>query len=126
MRNVSWSLASMVIVAMVVIGTVALLDRDVAAVSSAILTLLVALGLAELREIKSNTNGSNNSLLEQNKALMHELAQYRRDALRITDRAFESAPMGPPPHQGSTPPSQSQSSTQQYLTTTTTTFPQDQ
>jgi len=116
----------MVIVAMVVIGTVALLDRDVAAVSSAILTLLVALGLAELREIKSNTNGSNNSLLEQNKALMHELAQYRRDALRITDRAFESAPMGPPPHQGSTPPSQSQSSTQQYLTTTTTTFPQDQ
>lgn len=88
-------LAIMVSVAMVVIGIVAITDRDVAAVSSAILTLLIALGLAELREIKSQGNGNINTLMEQNKALMQELAQYRRDAVRITDRALDSAPLNP-------------------------------
>lgn len=83
----------MVIALILVIGTVAVLDRDVAAVSSAILTVLVALGLAELREIKSQTNGNNNTLMEQNRALMLELAQYRRDAATITNRALDSAPL---------------------------------
>jgi hypothetical protein len=83
----------MVIAAITVIGTVALLDRDVAAVSSAILTVLVALGLAELREIKSQTNGNSNTLMEQNRVLMQELAQYRRDAANITNRALDSAPL---------------------------------
>lgn len=103
----SWPLALMVSIAMLVIGTTAVLDRDVAAVSGAIVTLLIALGLAELREIKTNTNGNNNQLLEQNreqnnllqeqnKALMAEIAQYRRDALNITNRALESAPLVAP------------------------------
>jgi hypothetical protein len=87
----------MVIALILVIGTVAILDRDVAAVSSAILTVLVALGLAELREIKSQTNGNNNTLMEQNRVLMQELAQYRRDAATITTRALDSAPLAAVP-----------------------------
>lgn len=86
----------MVIALILVIGTVAILDRDVAAVSSAILTVLVALGLAELREIKSQTNGNNTTLMEQNRGLMLELAQYRRDAATITNRALDSQPLGTP------------------------------
>lgn len=100
-RNVSWPLAIMVIAVVTVVGVVAVMDKDVTAVSSAILMLLIALGLAELREIKSNTNGSNNTLMEQNRKLMDELGQYRREAARMTDRAFESAPLAP--HLAATP-----------------------
>jgi len=88
-------MAVMVSVTVMVIGAVALWDRDIGAVSNVILMLLVALGLAELREIKTQTNGSQSSLLEQNKALLDELAQYRRDATRITDKALESGPLVP-------------------------------
>lgn len=102
MRNVSWPLAVMVSVAMLVIGATALLDRDIAGVSAAITTILIALGLAELREIKTNTNGNNTSLLEQNKVLMAEIAQYRRDALDITNRALDSQPLNQPPNSTTT------------------------
>jgi hypothetical protein len=115
MKNLSWPLALMVTVAMLVIGAVAILQRDVAAVSSAILTILVALGLAELREIKSSTNGSNDRLMQQNKALMEELSEYRRSASRITDRALDSQPLIP----GSTSPPGTTTS----ITTTSTTTP---
>jgi hypothetical protein len=115
MKNLSWPLALMVTVAMLVIGAVAILQRDVAAVSSAILTILVALGLAELREIKSSTNGSNDRLMQQNKALMEELSEYRRSASRFTDRALDSQPMVP----SSSVPSSTTTST----TTTSTTTP---
>lgn len=98
MRNVSWPLALMVTVAILVIGATALLDRDVAGVSAAITTVLIALGLAELREIKTSTNGNTSALMEQNKALMQELAQYRRDSASITNRALESAPLVPVPN----------------------------
>lgn len=111
-------MAIMVSVAMLVIGAVAIFDRDVTAVSGAILTLLLALGLAELREIKTSTNGNTSALMEQNRALMQELAQYRRDSVRITDRALESAPLMPAqpqqPHMDST-----------STTTTSYTYPQD-
>lgn len=85
----------MVSTAMIVIGVAALMDKNVTAVSTAFTTVLVALGLAELREIKSQTNGNNQTLMDQNRALMDELAQYRRDAARITDRALDSAPLVP-------------------------------
>lgn len=91
-----WSLASMVIAVVIVIGIVALFDKDISAVSNTILTLLVALGLAELREIRTQTNGSQSSLLDQNRKLMDELAHYRREAARITDRALDSAPLAAP------------------------------
>ena len=93
----SWPLAFMVIAVVAVIGVIAAMDKNVATVTNAILMLLIALGLAELREIKSNTNGSNNSLMEQNRKLMDELGQYRREAARVTDRAFESNPLTQPP-----------------------------
>lgn len=92
-----WPLASMVIAVVLVIGVVALFDKDIGAVSDAIIMLLVALGLAELREIRTQTNGSQTTLQEQNKRLMDELGQYRREAARITDRALDSAPLSPPP-----------------------------
>lgn len=98
----SWPLAVMVSVAMLVIGAAALLDRDVAGVSAAITTILIALGLAELREIKTQTNGNSTNLMEQNKVLMDQLAQYRRDALDITNRALDSAPLPQPPNSTTT------------------------
>lgn len=99
-----WPLALMVTVAMIVIGVVAVLERDVTAVSSAILTVLVALGIAELREIRTISNGNTLTLQEhnkdlsanvqeQNRALLEELAQYRRDANRFTERALVSPPI---------------------------------
>lgn len=121
MRQVSWPLASMVIVTVIVIGVVAIVDGDIAAVSSAIFTLLLALGLAELRDIKSQTNGSQNTLLEQNRALMAELSQYRRDASRITDRALESAPLVAPVSPAATPDNTSGPTPWSTSTTTTTT-----
>lgn len=75
----SWPLAIMVSVAMLVIGTTALLNKDVAAVTGSILTLLIAFGVAELREIKTNTNGSNEKLMSQNQALMTELTESRQN-----------------------------------------------
>ena len=100
----NWPLAAIVIALVLVIGAVALFKGDVNAVSTSILTVLIALGLAELREIKSNTNGNNQTLMDQNKALMDELGEYRRNAARITDRALESQPL-PPPVTPAGPPS---------------------
>jgi len=90
----------MVTVAMLVIGATALFDRDVAAVSGAIITVLLALGIAELREIKAQTNGNQDALMQQNRALMSEIAQYRRDASRVTDMAFSSSPLVAPSPDG--------------------------
>lgn len=100
----SWPLASMALGAMVAIAAIAIWGdgNDLNGAVSAILVLLMALGLGDLREIKTNTNGSNNTLLEQNKALMNELAEYRRNNQQITARALESAPL--PPVQQSAPP----------------------
>jgi hypothetical protein len=78
-KSMSWPLAIMVSVAMLVIGTTALLNKDVAAVTGSILTLLIAFGVAELREIKTNTNGSNEKLMSQNQALMTELTESRQN-----------------------------------------------
>ena len=89
MRSMPWPVAIVTATAILVIGVLALFERDVSAVSNAILMLLVALGYAELREIKSNTNGTNTKMME-------ELAEYRRAQSRITDRALESQPLSPP------------------------------
>lgn len=89
MKSMPWPIAVVVATAILVIGALALFERDVSAVSNAILMLLVALGYAELREIKSNTNGTNTKMLE-------ELSEYRRTQARITDRALESQPLTPP------------------------------
>lgn len=89
MRSMPWPVAIVTATAILVIGALALFERDVSAVSNAILMLLVALGYAELREIKSNTNGTNTKMME-------ELAEYRRAQSRITDRALESQPLSPP------------------------------
>jgi predicted RND superfamily exporter protein len=82
MKSLSWPLAAVAMTAMVVIGTLALLGRDVSTVSNVIIFLLMALGIAELREIKSNTNGTNNRMLD-------ELAQNRRTQERILDKALD-------------------------------------
>lgn len=71
MKAMSWPLAMVATSAILVIGVLAFFNRDVTAVSSAIITLLLALGIAELREIKSNTNGTNAKI-------MNELTESRR------------------------------------------------
>lgn len=71
---------------MVVIGILAMWDKDVAAISGAITTVLLVLGIAELKEIKTNTNGTSNRVLD-------ELAASRRSQERITDKALSTAPL---------------------------------
>lgn len=85
MKDISLPMAIMISVAMIVIGTVAIMDRDIQAVGNVILMLLVALGIGELREIKGNTDGNMKRLLD-------ELAESRRAQSRVVDRAFESTP----------------------------------
>lgn len=85
MKDISLPMAIMISVAMIVVGVVAVMDRDIQAVGNVILMLLVALGIGELREIKGQTNGNMKRLLD-------ELAEYRRAQARVTDRAFDSQP----------------------------------
>lgn len=88
MKSMPWSLALVVTVTVLVIGVLAVLDKDVNVVMNAILFLLMALGYAELREVKSNTNGTNTKL-------MQELTETRRDS-RMRDRAQDSSQPNPP------------------------------
>lgn len=85
-----WPLALVVTVTILVIGVLAVLDKDVNVVMNAILFLLMALGYAELREVKSNTNGTNTKL-------MQELTATRS---QMWERAHETPPPQPPdsPH----------------------------
>lgn len=78
MKTMPWPLALVVTVSILVIGTLAILDKDVNVVMNAILLLLMALGYAELREVKSNTNGTNTKLMEDNSKLKEELFETRR------------------------------------------------
>lgn len=114
----TWPLASVVIAVVVVIGGVALFDKNIVAVSNTLLILLMALGLAELREIKSNTNGNQSTLMEQNKKLMDELGEYRRSASRFTDRAMDAAPMNPVVVPVVLPPTESSTESSDSTTTT--------
>lgn len=84
MKSLPWPLAAVAMTAMVVILVLALNDKDVSATANIILLVLMALGIAELREIKSNTNGTNNRLMDNNERL-----QDRND--RLVDR------VAPPP-----------------------------
>lgn len=88
MKSMPWPLALVVTVTVLVIGVLAVLDKDVNVVMNAILFLLMALGYAELREVKSNTNGTNTKL-------MQELTETRRDS-RLREWTHETLP--PPPH----------------------------
>lgn len=72
-----------IIIGVVVAGVVVtgILDKDITSVGAIILTLLIALGVAELKEIKTNTNGASLAKDEHITRLNEELAQYRlRDA----------------------------------------------
>lgn len=88
MKAMSWPLAMVVTTAIIVIGLLGLFQRDVAAVSAAIMTLLLALGFAELREIKTNTNGTNAKMME-------ELTEYRRSSARNFQTALENPAVAP-------------------------------
>lgn len=82
MKSLSWPLAAVAMTAMAVIGILAMMDKEVSTVSNVIIFLLMTLGIAELREIKSNTNGANSRMLD-------ELAQNRRTQERILDKALD-------------------------------------
>ena len=101
MRSLSWPLAAVAITAMVVIGVLAMWDKDVAAISGAITTVLLVLGIAELKEIKTQTNGTSTRMLD-------ELAASRRTQERITDKALSNSgaitPVSPAPEEFSDHP----------------------
>lgn len=90
MKNMPWPLAMVVTVTILVIGVLAAMDKDFSAVVTAILLLLGALGYAELREIKNQTNG------------ITAAADRERTAARLAQedlikRLLESPALNPPP-----------------------------
>lgn len=98
MRAVSWQMT--IIICVVVGGVVAtgILEKDITSVGAIILTLLIALGVAELKEIKTNTNGASIAKDEHIQRLNEELTQYRlRDAelvakfMEVQAKATEAA-----------------------------------
>jgi len=90
MKTMPWPIALVVTVAIVVIGVLSALGKDPVTVVGAIVLLLGAFGYAELREIKGNTNGNMSKLMEQNAALLTELAEYRRSAAQNLQQALEN------------------------------------
>lgn len=90
MKTMPWPVALVVSVAIIVIGVTSALGRDVTPVLGAIILLLGAFGYAELREIKSNTNGTNNRMMDANNRMMDELAEYRRAAAVSFRQAMEN------------------------------------
>lgn len=83
------AMAFVVCFAIAVIGVLAFVGKDFRAVVDAILMLLMALGYAELREIKSQTNGSST-------AKDVELANYRRQSDALVQKLLEAQPIIPP------------------------------
>lgn len=88
MKSMTMPMALVVSAAITVIGVLAFAGKDFRAVSDAILFILVALGYAELREIKTQTNGSNT-------AKDVELANYRRQQDALVQRLLEQQPYPP-------------------------------
>lgn len=78
MKSMSYPVAILLSVVTIVLGVLIFEGKDPNALVWPVILLAAALGYAELREIKGNTNGTNKSLMEQNAALMSELAEYRR------------------------------------------------
>lgn len=92
MKNMPWPMAFVIGTAILVIGVLAALEKDFNGVVSAILLLLVALGYAELREIKNQTNGNT-----ANRDL--EIAATRRANEELIRTLLASQPISstPPP-----------------------------
>lgn len=90
MKSMPWPVALVVSITILVVGVLAMFDKDVQVVMNAVILLLMALGYAELREVRSQTNGNTN---KQNE----ELAAWRRTMTDFTTRALESQPLSPPP-----------------------------
>jgi len=90
MKSMPWPVALVVSITIVVVGVLAMFDKDVQVVMNAVILLLMALGYAELREVRSQTNGTTN---KQNE----ELAAWRRTMTDFHNRALDSKPLPPPP-----------------------------
>lgn len=88
MKTMSWPMAVVISAVVVVIGVLAFVGKDFKAVSDAILFILFALGYAELREIKAQTNGSST-------AKDVELANYRRQQEALVQKLLEAQPIIP-------------------------------
>ena len=88
--KISWPLAMVTTVAITVMGVLAMFDKDVNAFIGAILLLLGALGVAELREIKNQTNGINTAADRERTAV--RLAQEDLIKKLLESPALNSAP----------------------------------
>lgn len=89
MKSMPWPVALVVSVTIIGVVVLAMFDKDINLVMNAVLLLLMALGYAELREVKSATNGRDSKQME-------ELAAYRRVMTDLTNRALESPALPPP------------------------------
>lgn len=100
MKSMPWPMALVVSTALLVIGVLAGLDKDIDSVVSAFLLLLGALGYAELREIKTQTNGNTASkdleLAATRRAAEEERALARRAQEELINRLLGSPPIGVP------------------------------
>lgn len=99
MKTMPWPMALVVSVAITVIGILSYQDKDINVVVNAVLLLLMALGYAELREVKTNTNGGtarlqdqNERLQETNATLLKELAAHRQTQALLTEKLLNAPP----------------------------------
>lgn len=90
MKTMSWPMAFLIAVVSIVLCVLILAGKDPNTLIWPIILLAGALGYAELREIKGNTNGTNKNLIDQNAALMAELAEYRRTSQANLKQALEN------------------------------------
>jgi hypothetical protein len=87
--KMTWPLAIVVGIALLVIGAITMFGQGDASIVVSVISLLVnAMLYGELREVKSQTNGSTSRLLE-------ELASYREQQQKITTQALNSPALPP-------------------------------
>lgn len=92
----TWPLAAVIVSALVAVVVTQVYGGTTNDILLIILTVLGAMNAAELREVKSNTNGGLTRLMEEN-------ANYRRQLADITNQALNSPALGTPQAQ---PPAQ--------------------
>lgn len=88
--KMTWPLASVVIVALLVVGIIQWKGGQTSDVLTIVSVVMNAIMFAELREVKANTNGNVTRLMD-------EMASYRMQQNRITTQALQSPPLAPPP-----------------------------
>lgn len=94
--KMTWPFAIVVGIALIVAGVVTIRGGDTSDILTIVSLLINAVLLAEMREVKTQTNGNTSRMFE-------ELAMYRRQAQDITNRALSSPALPEPPQDEADP-----------------------